>query len=865
MTGALAKAVAAADLAFTAPARARALAGAALAEADGHAEAAAVAEHALGLAGVATGRLADAETRLRAAVRLADGAGLRERAAQTRGVLGYVLTLTGRTAEALRELDRAMPELTGTAAARLRMQRAVVLTEISRFGDAAAEFAAALETLRAAGGDALIEATVRTNRSIVLARLGDWRGAEEDLRRAERGFAATGHVGRTAMVWQNRGLAATVRGDVPAALTAYDEAASRYEEAGTDQGLLPIERAETLLSVRLIAEAREAATAAVADYERRRNAVDLVQARLLLAKVALLDGDPETAVREATLARRSAARQHRPGWAALGGYLALRARRDSGLRTTAMLRSGQHTVAALTDAGWVVPALDARLIVASLALELGRPAVAEAELTIVGRAGRGGPAELRARAWHATALLRLVHGDRRGADAAVRAGVRVIGRFRAGLGASELRAHASGHASELTGLGLRLAVEAGHPEAVLRWAEQRHAGALRLRPARPPDDEGLAADLAALRQTALDLAAGTGQAPALLRRQARLEKAVRDRARHASGALDSNTVSTSDTRIPSRPELAAALGPATLVEYVELDGRLTALVLGGGRLRRCELGSAVEAAERLDELRFALRRQAFGFGSFAGLAERTARRLDDLLLAPLPLGEGPLVIVPTGRLHELPWPALPGARGRPVSLAPSAALWHRAATAPRGEGGDHVVVAGPGLPHAAAEAAALARRYPGARRFTGRTARVEPVLAALDGAALGHLAAHGTFRTDNPLFSSLRLADGPLTVYDLERLAHPPRQVVLSGCDSGRSAIHAGDELLGLASALLALGTTSLVATVLPIPDDAGRALMVRHHRHLASGLTPAAALARAQSDLPDSPAAASYVCYGAG
>ncbi|MGW5748392.1 CHAT domain-containing protein, partial [Amycolatopsis sp. NPDC003861] len=454
---------------------------------------------------------------------------------------------------------------------------------------------------------------------------------------------------------------------------------------------------------------------------------------------------------------------------------------------------------------------------------------------------------------------RLVHGDRRGADAAVRAGVRVIGRFRAGLGASELRAHASGHASELTGLGLRLAVEAGHPEAVLRWAERRHAGALRLRPARPPDDEELAADLAALRQTAVDLAAGPEQAPALLRRQARLEKAVRDRARHASGT------STSDTRIPARAELAEALGPATLVEYLELDGRLTALVLGGGRLRRYELGPAADAAERLDELRFALRRSAFGLGSPAGLAERTARRLDDLLLAPLPLGDGPLVIVPTGRLHELPWPALPGCQGRPVSLAPSAALWHRAATASGRHGGEHVVVAGPGLPHAAAEAAALARRYPGARRFTGRSARVEPVLAALDGAALGHLAAHGVFRTDNPLFSALQLADGPLTVYDLERLARPPRQVVLSGCDSGRSAIHAGDELLGLASALLALGTTSLVATVLPIPDDAGRALMVRHHRHLASGLTPAAALARAQAELPDSPAAFSYVCYGAG
>lgn len=855
MTRALAKAVAAADLAFTDPARARALAEAARAEADGQAEATAVAEHALGIAGVSVGRLGDAETHLRAALRLADGAGLRERAAQTRGVLGYVLTLTGRTAEALREMDRAMPELTGPPAARLRMQRAVVLTEISRFGEAAEGFADALDVLRAAGGDVLIEATIRTNRSIALARLGDWRGAEEDLRHAESGFTATGHIGRSAMVWQNRGLAATVRGDVPAALAAYDESASRYEDAGTDPGLLPIERAEALLSVRLVAEAREAALAAVADYARRRNAVDLVQARLVLAKVALVAGDPTTALREAALARRSATRQRRPGWAALGGYLSLRARRDSGHRTSAMLRSGRRTVTALTDAGWVVAALDARLIVATLALELGQPSLAEEELSAIGRAGRSGPAEMRARAWHATALLRLVHGDRRGADAALRAGVRVIDRFRAGLGASELRAHASGHASELTGLGLRLAVR---PEAVFRWAERGHAAALRLRPARPPGDEALAADLAALRQVAVDLAEGADPRP-LLRRQARLEKAVRDRARHATG------VSTSDIRLPSRAELATTLGPATLVEYLELDGHLAAIVVTGNRLRRRILGPAAEVAERLDELRFALRRLAFGLGSVAGLAERTAHRLDDLLLAPLSLGDGPLVIVPTGRLHELPWPVLPTCQGRPLSLAPSAALWHRAATGVPSPAGDHVVVAGPGLPHAAAEVAALARRYPGARRFTGRTARVETVLAALDGAALGHIAAHGRFRTDNPLFSALQLADGPLTVYDLERLTRPPRHVVLSGCDSGRSAVHAGDELLGLASALLALGTTSLIATVLPIPDDAGRELMVRHHRHLAAGLSPATALATAQAGLPGSPTAAAYVCYGAG
>jgi len=709
---ALAKATEATDLAFTAPVKARALARSAQAAANGHSEAAAVAEQALGLASVSLGELTDAEQHLRAAVALADDAGLGAVAASTRGMLGYVLTLTGRTGEALRELDRAMPELEGAAAARLRMQRALVLAETSRFTEAAAGFADALEILRDAGGDALIEASIRNNRSAVLARLGDWRGAEEDLRLAEHGFAANGHVGRTAMVFQNRGLAATVRGDIPAALSAYDEAASRYQAAGSDPGLLPIERAEALLSVRLVAEAREVVTAAVAHYARRRNAVDLVQARLLLAKVALLDGDPETALAEAARARRSAMRQDRPGWAAVGDYLTLRARWESGRHSAATLESGRRAVAALAETGWVVAALDARLIVASLALALGRPEIAEEELAA--HAVRSGPAEVRARAWHATALLRLSRGDRRGADSALRAGVRVIDGFRAGLGASELRAHASGHASELTGLGLRLAVEAGRPEAVLRWAERRHACALRLRPARPPGDAALATDLAALRQVAVDLATktATGEDPReLLRRQAELENAVRSRARHATGVAEPGAGA-----LPSVAAVSAALGESALVEYLELDGELSAVVVVAGRVRRFGLGAVDEVERRLGELRFGLRRLAYDLASphsLTRLVDRTAQRLDDLLLAPLrpALDDRPLVIVPTGRLHELPWPVprtsrlalavggvVASRRDRPghVRRRPSGRLGSRSAA--RGRGGGRAGPPSSGLP-----------------------------------------------------------------------------------------------------------------------------------------------------------------------
>ena len=76
--------------------------------------------------------------------------------------------------------------------------------------------------------------------------------------------------------------------------------------------------------------------------------------------------------------------------------------------------------------------------------------------------------------------------------------------------------------------------------------------------------------------------------------------------------------------------------------------------------------------------------------------------------------------------------------------------------------------------------------------LTGEAATAAAVLAALPHAGIAHLAAHGTFRRDNPLFSSLRLADGPLTVYDLQTLPGVPELVILAACDSGLSLVCPG-------------------------------------------------------------------------
>jgi len=141
----------------------------------------------------------------------------------------------------------------------------------------------------------------------------------------------------------------------------------------------------------------------------------------------------------------------------------------------------------------------------------------------------------------------------------------------------------------------------------------------------------------------------------------------------------------------------------------------------------------------------------------------------------------------------------------------------------------------------------------------GGAATASAVLEAIDGARLAHLAAHGTFRADGPLFSSLHLADGPLTVYDLERLRRAPYRLVLSSCDSAQMAAVGADELLGLATALLHLGTAGIVASVVPVNDETAVPVMVRLHAGLSHGLTLAEALCQARGD------DVSFIAIGAG
>jgi hypothetical protein len=220
------------------------------------------------------------------------------------------------------------------------------------------------------------------------------------------------------------------------------------------------------------------------------------------------------------------------------------------------------------------------------------------------------------------------------------------------------------------------------------------------------------------------------------------------------------------------------------------------------------------------------------------------------------VGDGPLVVVPPGRLHAVPWGMLPSLADRAVSVAPSAATWLRARRARPPARRRVALVVGPGLGGGGAEVPALAGRYADPTVLGEGTATADRVLAAIDGAWLAHLAAHGTFRADSPLFSALRLDDGPLTVHDFERLRRSPYRLVLSSCDSPVAAPVGADELLGLVSGLVPLGAAGILASVVPVNDAAAVPLMLALHDRLRAGGSLAEALRQARAEAAGDPVA---------
>jgi hypothetical protein len=627
------------------------------------------------------------------------------------------------------------------------------------------------------------------------------------------------------------------------------------------------------LAAGLVTDALAEADAAVGDIDRAHG-WSTKKAELLLAAAncALAAAQPQGALDRAQAAYRLF-RSHRSAyWQAHAGLVLVQAQYAVGPVSGRLLHAANRAAVRLEGLG-SGEATQARLLAGRVALDLGRHREADRHLSAAARSRRRGAAMSRATGWLSEALRADAAVERRRMLAACRRGLEVLDEHRFTLGASELRAQATAHGAELAALAQRHAARAHRPRTFLAWTERWRATALAVPAVRPSADAELNAGLAALREVTGRLEEVRRQgapAGALQREQVRLEGVVRARSLQARG------MACAGRAVIDVAELLDQLGTTLLVEIADVDGVLHVLLCGAGRVRQLTAGRTEDAVRAAEFARFALRRLAHSRpgddpDSALAILKAAGPDLQDAILGPAAgyLGDRPVVVVPPGRLHTIPWALLPALGGRAFSVAPSARSWMRADAASPPSRRQVTLARGPGLVTDGAEVPLVAELYDEVTVLSGGEATAGRVLSALDGAWLAHIAAHGRFRADSPLFSSLRMHDGPLTVYDFEQLRRAPYRLVLSSCDSGVLAPAGADELLGLVASLLPLGTAGIVAGVVPLNDRAVVPLMVTLHRYLRAGQSLAESMYSVRQDidgdLVQQAAAMSLLALGAG
>jgi CHAT domain-containing protein len=304
----------------------------------------------------------------------------------------------------------------------------------------------------------------------------------------------------------------------------------------------------------------------------------------------------------------------------------------------------------------------------------------------------------------------------------------------------------------------------------------------------------------------------------------------------------------------------------TLVEYFQTGSRLIAARVTRSDWEIIRLGDSREVASSMRMLEFQLSK--FSMRGIRGtqpaslLLAAAQSRLEELyrqLVAPLApkLRGSRLIVVPHGVLHYVPFHALwDGATYLidrfAVSYAPSASIYaicHRKRANDRGPS-LLLGVQDKRVPWITQEIRAVAEVLPRPQIRLGRQATALVLRTAGASSRFIHIATHGVFRRDNPMFSSVRLADSYLNIYDLYQLSLPAELLTLSGCGTGLSVVAAGDELLGLTRGLLSAGALSLLLSLWDVHDRTTAQFMVSFYSKLQLHGDKGAALREAMLEL---------------
>ncbi len=346
----------------------------------------------------------------------------------------------------------------------------------------------------------------------------------------------------------------------------------------------------------------------------------------------------------------------------------------------------------------------------------------------------------------------------------------------------------------------------------------------------------------------------------LLEEQAREREAELLRALKEATVAEAHEAGMQVASTISLEQIRASLAPDTaLVEYFRVQDRILACVV-----RREELQIVpVTVQARIQKLLQLLQLQMSKFRLSAEYLQAFSeplristevhlKSLYQELLAPVRqwLDVEHLVFVPHGPLHYVPFHALHDGEQSlvdrySISYAPSASVYAMCQGKQVNREGDSLVMGVPDAqaPLIRAEVEALSKILPNTKLFLGENATEEVLRTHGPGSRLVHIATHGYFRQDNPMFSSIRLGNAHLSLCDVAYMKLPAELIVLSGCATGLNVVTPGDELMGLVRGLLQAGAQSLILSLWDVHDQSTKEFMIAFYTRLQQGMSKVRAM----------------------
>jgi CHAT domain-containing protein/Tfp pilus assembly protein PilF len=313
-------------------------------------------------------------------------------------------------------------------------------------------------------------------------------------------------------------------------------------------------------------------------------------------------------------------------------------------------------------------------------------------------------------------------------------------------------------------------------------------------------------------------------------------------------------------------EIRAALPTdAVLVEYYAARDTLYACTLDSGRLEVTAVSLSSRVREQYRRFNDQLLKYRLGPDHVARFEDSILRAFNEVLhelyeelvepIEPYLSAASELVIVPHGFLHWLPFHAFWDGSGYLIdrfafSYAPTATEFHRCATRGARASQGSLLMAVP--PETRSEVDILAEQLASPRILAGDEVSVAALKEQGANCRLLHLSTRATSRSDNPMFSSLELADGHLNLFDLYGLQLDTELVVLSGFGGSDDTRTDGDEWLGMARGLLYAGSRAVMLPLWNPPTEVRTALFTTFYGALEEAPSGAVALATAMRKVRD-------------